>query len=191
MSTNIRVGTPKLPQAKVEMPRLKRTLSLTLFQVKELHRDTTRIGPLTCKEWSDHLMKYFIRAMKTPGNHIFNAAFPALIDLFVHNGEFKKLDEEEREMIEGMAVQFLGRFHGYVAEKEGSEKDELWAHCQVFITLKELSLKIMAADQKGYSIKSLISKANQALAKISKDHELPYTVAVEFSNKSNGGPEWR
>jgi len=164
-----KLSRPRItPPAMAPMVISSRTVTLTVQQLLSLHTVETKIGRLTCKQWNDHLMDYFMHARNTPGNHDFNRLFSALKDIFIPNRSRERISGERRSM----AMQFRAKFASFLARKSILTGPEAIEAADVFVTLKEFAFKIQDPKDRKLPIKPHVVELNRRIRMISTRDEL-------------------
>jgi hypothetical protein len=142
-----------------------------LAQLSRLSSCEIKIGPLTCREWDQHLQKYFASCWQaSPPMQI---QFPGgLVQFMASDKSALPLGggSPKEKIVASLQQEFMGKFAGKVSRLTGIPFDQSSASSLIFLELKELAVKSdlrrRAAPQAG--IDDLLKKCNTFLSMVSK-----------------------
>lgn len=144
------------------------TLAVSVAQLRNLPNLDLPVGRLTLKQWNEYIIKFFHFAMERSID----------IRIYAPNLAILLISKPQRGHMEAftLARQFCPQFERLAAEQSQDPQMEHWA--DVFLTLKMLSLHIIANDADPVKMRERIRFYNEDMAKTAVEHKLPYKVQV-------------
>jgi len=161
----------------------KRTIRISLAQLRNLKNLKIKVGPLSCRKWHFYLERYFKRSLRDP---MFNQHFLELEDIFRLQLDMGRFDKDARA---GLALSFLFGFPGQVIKTARVKfalkvlripENKIIGAAQIFLHLKEASLKVRRAQANKRPYPEILERANEEIAVIcsSKLHGQDFLVEI-------------
>jgi len=161
----------------------KRTIRISLSQLRNLNNLKIKIGPLTCRKWNFYLEKHFRESLRDP---MFNQHFLELDDVFHYQLDMGRFDKDARA---GLALSFLFGFPGrvlrtartkFVRRVLGISENKIIGAAQIFLHLKQTSINIRRAQANKRPYLEILERANEEIAVIcsSKRHGQDLLVQI-------------
>lgn len=149
------------------------TAGIKLEHVLNIPNSVFRIGPLTCRDWYQLLMKYFNRVKE---NSVqvrvrFDDPFP----LLAVDAAYPSANNEKAVRC-SLSLQFIGGFGTFAAERIAGNPREIRLYSLVFTSLCRLSYQIQECLVKNQPFSGLITQENELLAQLSE--KLPVGLKV-------------
>jgi len=162
----------------------KRTIRISLEQLMDLKRLKVRLGPFNCKQWHSCLETYFAQCRREP---FFSQYFSQVEDIFLHDLDMDRFYKESRS---GLALHFFAHFPSFAAKSPRGRfaqrllkvtPDQILGASEVFLQLKDFSLKIARARAEKRPYQAYIEEANEKLGVMSASprYALDFQVRIE------------
>lgn len=127
-----------------------------------------KLGPLTCCAWSRHFDDCFLKYQQRSPQ--FQKYFADTASFLGAEKKMQQLDSPaDEKVISSLQLEFNNGFIRHVARATGMQFEQVYVPSLVFLTLKELPVRIALRQQDGRPFADLIGKINAFIRIASKD----------------------
>jgi hypothetical protein len=127
-----------------------------------------KLGPLAGSEWSRHFDDCFLKFQQRSPQ--FAKYFADVASFLGSEKKMQQLDSPTAEkVISSLQLEFNTGFIRHIAKATGLQFEQVYAASLVFLTLKELPVRIALRQQEGRPFADLIKKTNAFMVNASKD----------------------
>ena len=153
-------------------------IRLTRGQIKSLHNQPIKLGPLTAAQWNRALVECFNQS-RSVGDQRFKKDFPTLIAFFSAelNPKSRNVDEQLRDSFRLQFTSIFSRQMNKLLEGKMNPL-QILAWSMIFMMLKELSLKLYLCDKHQKPYGDIVTKTNQSLKNAQEKFSLSSRVVI-------------
>jgi hypothetical protein len=146
-------------------PDSRQIIGINVRHVLDIPNSGVRIGPLTCRDWYQLLVKYFnkVRENSVQVRVRFDDPFPLLaVDATYPSAN------NEKAVRRSLSLQFIGGFGAFAAERIAGDQQETRIYSLIFTFLCRVSYQMQERLVRNQPFAGSFATENEALAQLSE-----------------------